>query len=163
MEESHMEQKETKTIETKTIETSYDDLQLETLKLEKLPELCKNYKPADEKGLIEIEVANLKQLLNKKQDLLDDLRKAVETETRLTLEYNHKFNDATLHCNFAEVLDKSRPTKDDKEAHIIETNKESYDAMKIAEENTIMIKKYLDMIDNRISLEKTIIRLRENI
>ena len=114
-----MEQKETKTIETKTIETSYDDLQLETLKLEKLPELCKNYKPADEKGLIEIEVANLKQLLNKKQDLLDDLRKAVETETRLTLEYNHKFNDATLHCNFAEVLDKSRPTKDDKEAHCI--------------------------------------------
>ena len=96
-------------------------------------------------------------------DLQLETLKLEKLPERLTLEYNHKFNDATLHCNFAEVLDKSRPTKDDKEAHIIETNKELYDAMKIAEENTIMIKKYLDMIDNRISLEKTIIRLRENI
>lgn len=154
-----MNQKE----ETKTLETQYEDLKLKTLKLEKLPELCKNFEPKNDQDLITVEVSNLTGLLNKKQELLNDLREAVETETRLTLEYEHKFNDAILHCNFAEVLDKSRPTKDDKEAHIIETNKELYDAKKIAEENTSMIKKYLDMIDSRLSLEKTIIRLKENI
>ena len=154
-----MNQKE----ETKTLETQYEDLKLKTLKLEKLPELCKNCEPKNDQDLITVEVSNLTGLLNKKQELLNDLREAVETETRLTLEYEHNFNDAILHCNFAEVLDKSRPTKDDKEAHIIETNKELYDAKKIAEENTSMIKKYLDMIDSRLSLEKTIIRLKENI
>ena len=147
----------------KTIKTTYDDLKLKYLTFAKAPELPEDFKPETKEDINKVKVNNLVLLLNKKQDLIQELTEAVENETRLTLEYDHKFNDALLHTDFPEVLGKSRPTNGEKESYIIETNKELYDAKTIAVEETKAIRKHLELIDNRISLEKTILRLNDSI
>ena len=137
--------------ELKVFETSYDDLQLKYLKLDKLPVT------KDEVS----ETTNLALLLNKKQDLIQELAEAIETETRLTLEYDHKSNKLLLETDFPEVLNDKRPTVAMKDGYIMEQLHDLYDAKVIAEENTKLLRKHLDLVDNRINLERTIINLRQ--
>lgn len=146
-------------MEFKTFETEYDDLKLKYLTLTKVPELAEDFTPEDESDINKVRINNLVLLLNKKQDLIKELTESIEKETKLTLEYDHKFNDALLHVDFSEVLDKSRPTNGEKEAYIIEENKVLFDAKKVAEEETKILRKHLELVDNRISLEKTVLRL----
>lgn len=142
---------ETKTkTETEIIETSYDDLKLKYLTLKKCRE------PVDVS-----EANNLGLLINIKQDLIQDLTEAIETETRLTLEYNHKYNKLLLTTDFKEELQEARPTGAMKESWLVEKLHELYDAKIIAEKNTKLIRKHLDLLEDRIKLERTIIQLRQ--
>lgn len=155
---------EPKTENEAKIKTAYDDLKLKYLTLEKL-EVCENYTPKENnlEGVIQAEINNISLLVNKKQDLIQELTQAIEEETRVTLEYDHKYNDKLLNTDFKEVLQESRPNKDQKEAHIVESLKELYDAKEIAIANTKLLRKQLELIDDRISLEKTICYLRKDL
>ena len=77
-------------------------------------------------------VTTLSIMINNKHDKLEELQKAV--------------ND-------------KNPTEKQTQAYIENTYKEDFDALKIAEENTKLIKRQLDLIDDRISLEKYAIQL----
>ena len=154
---------EPKTENEAKIKTAYDDLKLKYLTLEKLPELCENFEPKNAEGIIKVQTNNFSLLLNKKQDLLDELTHAIEEETRVTLEYDHKYNDMLLNTDFKTELDESRPTNGQKEAYIVEKLKDLYDAKEIAEANTKLLRKHLELVDGRISLEKSILYLRKDL
>lgn len=145
----------------KTIETSYDDLKLKYITLDKLPELCENFTPKDEQGMMKVQMNNYALLLNKKQDLIQELAKAVETELKLSLEYDHKHNDLILKTKFEEELDVKKPTVAMKDAYMMEKLSDLITAKRIAEENTKLLRKYLDLVDSRIAFERSLLQLRQ--
>ena len=102
---------------------------------------------------------SFKEMINLKQELTNQLKEAAEKEITAKLKYEQEFNEKLLNTNFEDVLKKSRPNKDEKEAYIHNQIKEIYAEKIITEENTKIIKRQLDLIDNRISLEKTILNL----
>ena len=108
-----------------------------------------------------IVVQELAALIDQKQDLINNLQEAIETEITATLDYEHRYNTKLLNTDFPEVLGEAKPNKDKKEAWIHEQLQTEYDAKQIAEENTKIIRKQIELLDNRISLEKYIIQLRQ--
>ncbi|WP_405286421.1 hypothetical protein [Methanobrevibacter sp.] len=145
----------------KSIETSYDDLKLKHLTLDKL-EVCEQYTPKDNND-VQVQVNKYSKLVNKKQELSQELAEAVETETRFVLEYDHQYNDLLLKTDFEEVLGVKRPAVAMKEAWLVEQLHDLYDAKKIAEENTRALKRHIDFVDNRISFERMVIRLKHGL
>ena len=102
---------------------------------------------------------SFKEMINLKQELTNQLKEAAEKEITAKLNYEQEFNERLLNTKFEEKLNKSRPNKDEKEAYIHNQIKEIYAEKIITEENTKIIKRQLELIDNRISLEKTILNL----
>jgi hypothetical protein len=145
----------------KSIETSYEDLKLKDLTLDKL-EICEHYTPKDKDG-VQVQINEYSMLVNKKQELTQELTEAVETETRFVLEYDHRYNDLLLKTDFEEVLNVKRPSVSMKEAWLVEQLHDLYDAKKIAEENTRALKRHIDFVENRISFERMVIRLKHGL
>lgn len=103
------------------------------------------------------------ELIEKKQSKINELKTAVNSELSLRLDYEHKFNEKllsdTLTDDVKESTGESRPTKDMKEAYIIEQLKTEYNDLQIAIENSKLIRKDLELLDNQISLEKYVLQL----
>ena len=98
-------------------------------------------------------------MINNKHDKLIELKKQIKNETNLQLTYLHKYNDKLLHTNFKAATGESRPTVAMKEAYIQERLREDYDNLKIAETKTKIIKKEMDLLNDRIRLEEYLIKL----
>lgn len=101
------------------------------------------------------------ELLDEKQKKLKDLKDAVNSETSLKLELLHKSNEIKLHPeDVKEKLGLSKlPTEKQIQAHIDETYKDLTDDYELAKQNTALIRKDLELLDNRISFEKYVLQL----
>ena len=102
--------------------------------------------------------------LNLKNEKLEELKDAVNSEVSLRLDYEHKFNkellSANLTDNVKEATGESRPAAKQKEAYITEKLSKIYDEMEIAKNNTSIIRKELDYLDNIISAQKYALQLQ---
>ena len=103
-------------------------------------------------------------ILNMKNEKLKELKDAVNSEVSLRLDYEHKFNKELLSGNLTdnvkEATGESRPTTKMKEAYITEKLSSLYDELEIAKNNTSIIRKDLEYLDNIISAEKYALQLR---
>ena len=138
-------------METKTVK--FNELKLKELETQPDIEVNNNLDHAV------IVTTSFKEMINLKQELTNQLKEAAEKEITAKLNYEQEFNERLLNTKFEEELNKSRPNKDEKEAYIHNQIKEIYAEKIITEENTKIIKRQLGLIDNRISLEKTILNL----
>ena len=112
----------------------------------------------------DIRLQSLTDLLNIKNEKLDELKDAINTEVSLRLDYEHKFNKELLSSdltdNVKEASGESRPTAKMKEAYIIEKLSVEYDELEIAKHNTSIIRKDLEYLDNIISAQKYSLQLQ---
>ena len=104
----------------------------------------------------------LDELLGEKQEKIKELKDAVNSETTLKLELLHKSNMIKLHPeDVKEKLGLNKlPTEKQIQAHIDETYKDLTDDLELAKQNTSLIRKDLEFIDNCISVHKYILQLR---
>ena len=106
----------------------------------------------------------LGKLLNMKKEKIDELNDAVNSEVSLRLDYEHKYNQLLLSSDLTdkvkEATGESRPTSKMKEAYIVEELKTEYDDLELAKQNTSLIRKDLEYIDNIISAEKYALQLQ---
>ena len=138
-------------METKTVK--FNELKLKELETQPDIEVKNNLDHAI------VVTTSFQEMINLKQELTLKLKEAAEKEITAKLNYEQEFNERLLNTKFEEKLNKSRPNKDEKEAYIHNQIKEIYAEKIITEENTKIIKRQLELIDNRISLEKTILNL----
>lgn len=105
----------------------------------------------------------LAKLLNEKQSKLEELRTAINHELVCELDYLHESNQIKLdHNKIKEDLELSKmPTEKQINAYAEENLTHEYDLWKIAKANTSLIKQQLDLINDRISFEKYVLRLKE--
>lgn len=132
------------------METEFKDLKLSELNLEKAVNTTGEVSP----------VTTLSIMINNKHDKLEELQKAINDELVIKLTFLHRANAVRIDPDLKEKLGLSKnPTEKQTQAYIENTYQEDFDALKIAEENTKLIKRQLDLIDDRISLEKYAIQL----
>ena len=101
------------------------------------------------------------KLLKEKEEKMQELKDAVNSETSLKLELLHKSNKVKLHPD--EVKEKyelsKAPTEKQIQAYVDEEYSELTNDYELAKQNTSLIRKDLELIDNRISLEKYVLQL----
>ena len=101
--------------------------------------------------------------LREKRDKLAELKDAVNSETSLKLKLLHKANQVRLNPNSVkEKYELSKtPTEKQIQAYIDETYSDLTDEYEIAKQNTMLIKKELEFIDDVLSVNKIILRSME--
>ena len=101
--------------------------------------------------------------LREKRDKLAELKDAVNSETSLKLKLLHKANQVKLNPNIVkEKYELSKtPTEKQIQAYIDETYSNLTDEYEIAKQNTMLIKKELEFIDDVLSVNKIILRSME--
>lgn len=101
--------------------------------------------------------------LREKHTKLDELKDAVNSETTLKLKLLHKANQVKLNPNIVkEKYELSKtPTEKQIQAYIDETYSNLTDEYEIAKQNTMLIKKELEFIDDVLSVNKIILRSME--
>ena len=101
--------------------------------------------------------------LREKRTKLDELKDAVNSETSLKLKLLHKANQVKLNPNIVkEKYELSKtPTEKQIQAYIDETYSNLTDEYEIAKQNTMLIKKELEFIDDVLSVNKIILRSME--
>ena len=98
-----------------------------------------------------------------KRQKLDELKDAVNSETTLKLKLLHKANQVRLNPIIVkEEYELSKtPTEKQIQAYIDETYSDLTDEYEIAKQNTMLIKKELEFIDDVLSVNKIILRSME--
>ena len=137
----------------------YADLAFKNYKLDKAIVLPTNFEVNDNLDQANLLVNELNKLINIKQDFLNDLRIAMQDEVKANLKYDHEFNKLLLETDFKAALNESRPTVNMKEAYINEQIKDLYDNKVIIGERVKMLKKMIDLVDERINSENKKINL----
>ena len=101
--------------------------------------------------------------LREKRNKLNELKDAVNSETSLKLKLLHKANQVKLNPNIVkEKYELSKtPTEKQIQAYIDETYSDLTDEYEIAKQNTMLIKKELEFIDDVLSVNKIILRSME--
>lgn len=107
-------------------------------------------------------VTNFEKLLAEKETKIQELKDAVNSEVSLKLELLHKSNKVKLNQDkVKEELELSKnPTEKQIQAYIDETYKELTDDYELAKNNTSLIRKDLEFIDDKISVEKHLFQWR---
>jgi hypothetical protein len=102
-------------------------------------------------------------LLTQKREKLDELKDAVNSETSLKLKLLHKANKVKLNPDIVkDELELTKlPTEKQIQAYIDETYNCLTDDYELAKQNTALIKKELEFLDDCISLEKYVLRSNE--
>ena len=101
--------------------------------------------------------------LREKRDKLAELKDAVNSETSLKLKLLDKANQVKVNPNIVkEKYELSKaPTEKQIQAYIDETYSDLTDEYEIAKQNTMLIKKELEFIDDVLSVNKIILRSME--
>lgn len=105
---------------------------------------------------------SLASRINEKHELLEKIRKAKNHELTCELDYLHKCNEVKLHPdNVKDSLELSKnPTEKQIQAYCENTYQKEFQLWKIAKEDSSLLNKQLDLINDYLSLEKYIIRMR---
>ena len=111
--------------------------------------------------MIEKVTIQYNELLKEKEGKLNELKDAVNSETSLKLELLHKSNKVKLHPNkVKEEYELSKaPTEKQIQAYIDEEYPDLTNEYELAKQNTSLIRKDLELLDNRISFEKYVLQL----
>ena len=106
-------------------------------------------------------VTNFNKLLDEKEAKIKELKDAINSETLLKLELLHKINKVKLSPdNVKEEYELSKaPTEKQIQAYIDEKYSDLTNDYELAKQNTSLIRKDLELIDNRISFEKYVLQL----
>lgn len=101
------------------------------------------------------------KLLDEKEAKIKELKDAVNSETSLKLQLLHKTNKVKLTPNLVrdEYELSKAPTEKQIQAYVDEKYPELTDDYELAKQNTSLIRKDLELIDNRISFEKYVLQL----
>ena len=101
--------------------------------------------------------------LVEKRTKLDELKDAVNSETTLKLKLLHKANQVKLNPNIVkEKYELSKtPTEKQIQSYIDETYSDLTEDDELAKQNTMLIKKELEFIDDVLSVNKIILRSME--
>lgn len=102
------------------------------------------------------------KLLQDKEEKIKELKDAVNSEVSLKLELAHKANKVRLNPDMVKEkyeLSKS-PTEKQIQAYIDEEYPALTDTYELAKQNTSLIRKDLELLDNRISLEKYVLQFK---
>lgn len=112
----------------------------------------------DENGLF----GNLAIKINEKTKLIEKIQKAKNHELACKIDYTHKTNQIKLHPDdVKEELELSKaPTEKQINAYCEEKYRREFDMYTVAKANTSLLNTKLDLINDYISLEKYIIRMR---
>lgn len=145
-------------METKDAKIETKEVKLNNLELKELP-ILEKMEVKDNLDQAVLVTQSFSEMINAKQALTQQLKESVEKEIQAKLEYQRQFDDQLVNTDFETVLNKSRVNKDEKESYIRNQIRTAYEEKVITEENTKIIKKQLEVLDNRISLEKTILGL----
>jgi len=105
-------------------------------------------------------IKSYKEILEYKKMKLNELQDAVNSETTLKLKLLHKSNEVRLHpSKVKEELELDKlPTEKQIQAHIDEKYSDLTDEYELAKQNTSLIRRELEFIDDCLSLEKYIVR-----
>ena len=105
---------------------------------------------------------NLALKINEKHELIRKLQEAKNHELSCKIDYTHKTNQIKLHPNdVKEDLELSKnPTEKQINAYCEEKYQREFDMYTMAKANTSLLNTKLDLINDYISLEKYIIRMR---
>ena len=104
---------------------------------------------------------NYEKLLEDKKDKIKELKDAINSETSLKLDLLHKSNDVKLNPNIVKEeqgLSKA-PTEKQIQAYIDEKYPTLTNDYELAKQNTSIIRKDLELLDNLISFEKYVLQL----
>ncbi|MBQ2832406.1 hypothetical protein [Methanobrevibacter sp.] len=106
-------------------------------------------------------VTNFDKLLDEKEAKIKELKDAINSETSLKLELLHKSNKVKLNPDkVKEEYELSKaPTEKQIQAYIDEKYPDLTNDYELAKQNTSLIRKDLELIDNRISFEKYVLQL----
>lgn len=101
-------------------------------------------------------IKELSKLLTDKQEKIKELKDAVNSEVSLKIELLHKSNKVKLNPDIVkEEYELSRaPTEKQIQAYIDEKYSELTDDYELAKNNTSLIKKDLEFLDNQLSVAK---------
>lgn len=104
---------------------------------------------------------NFEKLLNEKEAKIKELKDAVNSETSLKLQLLHKSNKIKLTPNLVrdEYELSKAPTEKQIQAYIDEKYSSLTDDYELAKQNTMLIRKELELLDNFISFEKYALQL----
>jgi len=102
------------------------------------------------------------KLLQDKEEKIKELKDAVNSEVSLKLELAHKANKVRLNPDMVkEEYELSKtPTEKQIQAYIDEEYSELTDDYELAKQNVSLIRKDLELLDNRISLEKYVLQFK---
>lgn len=105
---------------------------------------------------------NLASKINEKHELIRKLQEAKNHELAFKIDYTHKCNQVKLHPDkVKEDLELSKaPTEKQINAYCEEKYQREFEMYTIAKANTSLLNTKLDLINDYISLEKYIIRMR---
>lgn len=106
-------------------------------------------------------VTNFNKLLDEKEAKIKELKDAINSETSLKLELLHKSNKVKLSPDkVKEEYEFSKaPTEKQIQAYIDEKYSDLTNDYELAKQNASLIRKDLELIDNRISFEKYVLQL----
>ncbi|WP_296882231.1 hypothetical protein [uncultured Methanobrevibacter sp.] len=110
---------------------------------------------------MEYDFKNYKNLLESKNEKIKELKDAVNSEVSLKLDLLHKSNEVKLHPDrVKEEYELSKaPTEKQIQAYIDEKYSSLTNDYELAKQNTSLIRKDLELLDNRISFEKYVLQL----
>lgn len=102
------------------------------------------------------------KLLQDKEEKIKELKDAVNSEVSLKLELAHKANEVRLNPDMVkEKYELSKtPTEKQIQAYIDEEYSELTDDYELSKQNVSLIRKDLELLDNRISLEKYVLQFK---
>lgn len=102
------------------------------------------------------------KLLQDKEEKIKELKDAVNSEVSLKLELAHKANKVRLNPDMVkEEYELSKtPTEKQIQAYIDEKYSSLTDDYELAKQNVSLIRKDLELLDNRISLEKYVLQFK---
>ena len=102
------------------------------------------------------------KLLQDKEEKIKELKDAVNSEVSLKLELAHKANEVRLNPDMVkEEYELSKtPTEKQIQAYIDEKYSSLTDDYELAKQNVSLIRKDLELLDNRISLEKYVLQFK---
>ena len=102
------------------------------------------------------------KLLQDKKEKIKELKDAVNSEISLKLELTHKANEVRLNPDMVkEEYELSKtPTEKQIQAYIDEKYSSLTDDYELSKQNVSLIRKDLELLDNRISLEKYVLQFR---
>ena len=102
------------------------------------------------------------KLLQDKKEKIKELKDAVNSEISLKLELTHKANEVRLNPDMVkEEYELSKtPTEKQIQAYIDEKYSSLTDDYELSKQNVSLIRKDLELLDNRISLEKYVLQFK---
>lgn len=93
-------------------------------------------------------IKEYEKILNDKKSKMEELKKAIEEEHESHIKYKHEYNKKMLIIDT--LIEKARPTVDEKKAYIIESLNKEYDDWKTNVMNVELLNKDIEILNQEL-------------